>query len=67
MKDLHLLAAMEGSIESQPDGSFTIGKDYTLKIDASQKPLLRQAGAKKDVVVPVSGAGKVTIVLTYTW
>ncbi|MEX2214980.1 MAG: PA14 domain-containing protein [Phycisphaeraceae bacterium] len=67
VKDLNFLAAIHGSIEAQSDGSFAIGKEYKVKIDSPVKAQLRQAGGKKDVVVPITGNGKVTIVLTYTW
>ena len=65
-ENLWLRAAVAGKI-TQAEGAYLVG-DYRMKIDAAARPVLRSAGGKMELLVPVKPAsGTAKIIEDYYW
>lgn len=65
--NLYYRAAVADKIEAEKDGWFRIG-DWRMRIESDQTPVIRQAGGKKELLVPIQfKAGSAKLVQEYVW
>ena len=64
VENIYVRVASGKSIESQPDGSYSIDKLWTVKVISDKPPFLRESEGHKELLVPVAlmpHSGQVTL------
>jgi hypothetical protein len=66
--DLWFRAALAGKVEPGADGWFTIGDGLKIRLQAAAKPVIRKAGDKMELVVPIKFENKqARVVEEFVW
>lgn len=65
-KELVYRALRASKIEPQSDGTYRIDGAWTLAVESSEKPAVRDSEGQKELLIPLAG-GKSKFVLYYQW
>ena len=65
---LYYRAAVAAKIEEKPDGWFAIDGEWSTRIEASEKPILRTSDGKQELLIPVKFVNaKASLTQIYQW
>ncbi len=66
--DVWYRAALAGAIEDSGDGAYRIDNVWTMRLKSAEKPTIREAAGKKELLVPVRFTdGKAVLTQEYAW
>lgn len=67
VSDLHFLVATGNKIEAGEQGWHTVNDKLRIRIESSDKPIIRESKGRKELLVPVKLKDKAKVALEYEW